>query len=110
MGVDLTDDALMGKLNPIIGRHQELERVTRILCRRNKNNPVLIGGPGVGKTAIVKGLAQRLVGNEVSTIIAGKRLLTLDLGVLPGIITKWRDEAGQQLQKIPWVLRGLVPV
>ncbi len=100
MGVDLTDDAFMGKLNPIIGRHQEIERVTRILCRRNKNNPVLIGGPGVGKTAIVKGLAQRLVGNEVPTIIAGKRLLTLDLGVLPGIITKWRDEAGQQLQKI----------
>ena len=100
MGVDLTDDALIGKLNPTIGRHQEMARVIQILCRRNKNNPVLIGGPGVGKMAIVKDLAQRIVDDEVPSIIAGKRLLTLDLGVVPGTIMMWRDEAEQQLQKI----------
>ncbi|HJW88639.1 MAG TPA: Clp protease N-terminal domain-containing protein, partial [Dehalococcoidia bacterium] len=80
LGVDLTVLARAGKLDPIIGRHKEIERVIQILSRRTKNNPALIGEPGVGKTAIVEGLAHRIVAGEVPETLQGKRLVTLDVG------------------------------
>ena len=89
-----------GELHPIISRRQEIDRITQILCRHTKNSLILIGETGVGKTAIVKGLAQRIVYGEVPQIIASKRLLALDLGILPGVLAKWDDEAEQQLQEI----------
>ena len=82
MGTDLTAQAKAGKLDPVIGRQREIERVIQILSRRRKNNPVLVGEPGVGKTAIVEGLAQRLVTGDVPHSLADKRLLLLDLGQL----------------------------
>jgi len=99
LGMDLTSAARAGKLDPVIGRHKEIERVIQILSRRTKNNPVLIGEPGVGKTAIAEGLAQRIIAGDVPETLQGKRLLTLDIGSLVAG-TKYRGEFEERLKKV----------
>ncbi|HSH56158.1 MAG TPA: AAA family ATPase, partial [Candidatus Limnocylindrales bacterium] len=81
-GTDFTELARTGKLDPVIGRDEEIRRCMQILSRRSKNNPVLIGEPGVGKTAIVEGLAQRIVKGDVPTTLKNKRLISLEIGSL----------------------------
>ena len=99
LGMDLTQAARAGKLDPVIGRSKEIERVIQILSRRTKNNPVLIGEPGVGKTAIAEGLAHRIVAGDVPETLQGKRLLTLDIGSLVAG-TKYRGEFEERLKKV----------
>ncbi len=99
LGIDLTAAARAGKLDPTVGREKEIQRVTQILSRRTKNNPVLIGEPGVGKTAIVEALAQRIANNEVPATLQGKRLVTLDMGALVAG-TKYRGEFEERLKKV----------
>jgi len=98
-GRDLTEDARAGRLDPVIGRDEEVEQTIEVLSRRSKNNPVLIGDPGVGKTAIVEGIAQRIAAGDVPKTLAGKRLVSLDLaGMVAG--TKYRGEFEERLKKL----------
>jgi len=99
LGLDLTAAARGGQLDPVIGRENEIERVMQVLSRRTKNNPALIGEPGVGKTAIVEGLAQRIVTDDVPDALLGKRLLMLDLGRLVAG-TKYRGEFEERIKRV----------
>ena len=99
LGTDLTAAARQDKLDPVVGRKQELERVDQILSRRTKNNPVLVGEPGVGKTAIVEAMAQRIAKDDVPDSLKGKRLVTLDMGALVAG-TKYRGEFEERLKKV----------
>ena len=104
-GSNLTQLAAESKLDPVVGRHNEIDRVIQILGRRTKNNPVLIGEPGVGKTAIAEGLAQRITSGDVPDILEDKRVLTLDIGLLVAG-TKYRGEFEERLKKIMEEIRG----
>ncbi len=99
MGIDLTAAAREGKLDPVVGRSEEIQRVIQILSRRTKNNPALIGDPGVGKTAIAEGLAQRIIAGDVPETLLNKRLLTLDMGALVAG-TKYRGEFEERLKRV----------
>ena len=105
LGINLTEAARSGKLDPVIGREKEIERVVQILSRRRKNNPALIGEPGVGKTAIAEGLAHRIVSGDIPESLADKRVLTLDIGSLVAG-TKYRGEFEERLKKIIEELRN----
>ncbi|HET6663782.1 MAG TPA: Clp protease N-terminal domain-containing protein, partial [Acidimicrobiales bacterium] len=98
-GRNLTQQAREKKLDPVIGRHREIERVMQVLSRRTKNNPVLVGEPGVGKTAIVEGLAQKIVANDVPETLKGKQLYTLDLGALVAG-SRYRGDFEERLKKV----------
>ncbi|MBC7247232.1 MAG: ATP-dependent Clp protease ATP-binding subunit [Actinobacteria bacterium] len=104
-GRNLTQLAVQNKLDPVIGREKEIERVMQVLSRRTKNNPVLIGEPGVGKTAVVEGFAQRIVSNEVPQILAGKQLYTLDLGALVAG-SRYRGDFEERLKKVVKEIRS----
>ena len=103
-GRDLTQLAREGKLDPVIGRDDEVERILQILCRRSKNNPILLGEPGVGKTAIVEGLAQRIVSDDIPELLKDKRLLSLDLAAIVAG-TKYRGQFEERLKAIMQEIR-----
>src|SRR6266851_4905302 len=98
-GRNLTATAREGKLDPVIGRKKEVERVMQVLCRRTKNNPVLVGEPGVGKTAVVEGLAQKIVLGDVPDLLKDKQLYTLDLGALVAG-SRYRGDFEERLKKV----------
>jgi ATP-dependent Clp protease ATP-binding subunit ClpC len=98
-GRDLTEIARQGKLDPVIGRQQEIERIIQILCRRQKNNPVLLGEAGVGKTAIVEGLAQRIVANDIPELLADRRIVVLDLAMMVAG-TKYRGQFEERIKAV----------
>ncbi|WP_088186975.1 ATP-dependent Clp protease ATP-binding subunit [Desulfosporosinus sp. FKA] len=104
-GRDLTQQAREGRLDPVIGREQEIERVIQVLSRRTKNNPALIGEPGVGKTAIAEGLAQGIINNRVPEILSGKRVITLDLSAMVAG-SKYRGEFEERLKKVMEEIRA----
>lgn len=104
-GMNLTQAAVEGRLDPVVGREKEIERVIQILGRRTKNNPVLIGEPGVGKTAIAEGLAQRISNGDIPEILQEKRIVQLDIGLLVAG-TKYRGEFEERLKKIMDEIRG----
>jgi ATP-dependent Clp protease ATP-binding subunit ClpC len=104
-GRNLTELAAQNKLDPVIGREKEIERVMQVLSRRTKNNPVLIGEPGVGKTAIVEGLAQAITANDVPELLRGKQLYTLDLGALVAG-SRYRGDFEERLKKVIKEIRG----